>query len=152
VREEFVFKHGWSVREQITPPLMVTVPDGQVRVVNNNYNLLQRTLPVEWRPDFKRFSRSEHYRGLIMGSRVVIFGTVTEDQQGRAITAEYVAAGSRLNLPEAITHEFGTDDINLMIGDGLLLVGGWVLLISLVQAIKAARQRRILPSGGVDSA
>src|SRR5687768_12286335 len=106
VREEFVAKRGWRVRDRATPPLMVTVPDGQVRVVNNNYRLLPRTLPVEWRPDFQRFTPSKQYRALIIGSRVVIFGTVTKDQQGRAITAEYVAGGSRLTLPEAIRHEF----------------------------------------------
>src|SRR5262245_33971148 len=44
VREELVLTRGlfnreWRVREQVTPPLTVTVSDGQVQVVNTDYSL-----------------------------------------------------------------------------------------------------------------
>jgi hypothetical protein len=94
VRETFVFKQGWSVQDRITPQLIITVPDGELRVINTDYSLLQRTLPVEWRPEFQRFSASEQYRGLVVGSHVTLFGAVKQDETGRAIQAEYVAGGS----------------------------------------------------------
>src|SRR5689334_12742737 len=48
VRETFVFKQGWTVQDRITPPLSIILPDGQVRIINSDYSLLQRTLPIEW--------------------------------------------------------------------------------------------------------
>ena len=148
VREEFAFKQGWSVRERVTPPFILAVPDGTIRVINNDYAPILRTLPVEWRPDFQRFTISEQYRGLVVNNPVVLIGTITQDQQGRAIRADYLGGGTRAAFGNDISHQFdfGADDANQLVGDGLLLLGGWVFLISAFQAFQVAHRTNVASS------
>lgn len=144
VREDFVFKRGWTVGATSTPSFAVALPDGLIRVTNADYVLLRRTLPVEWRSDFHLFSPTQYYRGLIQGSHVVVVGTVIKDEEGRAIRADYVSGASRTSLAQAIANqaEIASQDSNQVVGWGLILGGGWAALIFLLQAIHSAWQRR----------
>jgi hypothetical protein len=143
-REDFVFKRGWTVGATSTPPFVVALPDGQIRVANADYVLLRRTLPVEWRSDFHLFSPTQYYRGLVQGSHVVVVGRVIEDAEGRAMRADYVSGASRTSLAQAITNQvdIASQESNQVVGWGLILGGGWAALIFLLQAIHSAWQRR----------
>jgi hypothetical protein len=144
VHEIYRAKRGWSEQDSETPALVVATPDGLVQVTNTNYYLLRRRLPVEWRPAFHPFSQSEQYRGLAAGSSVVIFGRVVKRNNGNGIAAEYVAGGTHGLLSEAIKRERSTDDYNMSVGFGLVLVAGWILLIAGLQALVAARRSRVV--------
>ena len=144
VREDFEFKRGWKVGATSTPPFLVALPDGQIRVTNADYVLLNRTLPVVWRSDFHLFSPTHSYYGLIQGSHVVVVGRVIEDAEGKAIQADYVSGDSRTTLAQSIANQadIASQESNQVVGWILILGGGWAALLFLLQTIRNAWLRR----------
>lgn len=144
VREDFEFKHGWKVGATNTPPFVVMLTDGQIRVANTEYVLLRRTLPVVWRSDFHLFSPTHSYRGLIRGCHVTVVGTVIEDAEGKAIRAQYASGDTRTALARDIANQadIASQERNQVVGWVLILGGGWAAILFLLQAIRSTRLRR----------
>jgi hypothetical protein len=73
---------------QVTAPFVVALPDGGVRVINRDYVLKNPLHTIEPYP-------RQRYRGLALGDRVTIIGTITHDSHGAAVQANTVAGGTR---------------------------------------------------------
>lgn len=89
----------WFRDERVTPPLVLELSPGLVRVANDGYHL--GNTPVKWQEsailtwDSARNEGTKRYRALERGDAVVAIGTVVDDAEGRAITAELVTPGTR---------------------------------------------------------
>jgi hypothetical protein len=77
----------WSA-SQVATPFVIALPDGIVRVINQNY-VLKNPLHTIERNSLQRFA------GLALGDRVTVMGTVTHDVSGAAVQAKIVAGGTR---------------------------------------------------------
>ncbi len=75
----------------IVTPIVIALPNGQVRVVNNDYHLknLMTTIKVPVQRDY-----SHVYSGLAIDERVTVVGTVQRDAQGVALRARVMAGGT----------------------------------------------------------
>jgi hypothetical protein len=71
----------------VTPPFVIALPDGMVRVVNQDY-VLKNPLHTIERNSLLRLS------GLAPGDRVTVMGIVTHDVSGAAVQAKIVAGGA----------------------------------------------------------
>ena len=89
----------WFRDERVTPPLVLDLSPGIVRVANDGYHL--GNTPVRWQEstiltwDSARGEGTKRYRALERGDAVVAIGTVIDDAGGRAIAAELVTRGTR---------------------------------------------------------
>ena len=86
----FVHKEGstlystyWIDLGRITPPLTLDVPDGTVRITNENYGIVNTNA-----------SEPDGYFGFEAGSRVLVVGRLRSDSQGPAIEAAFVRGGT----------------------------------------------------------
>ncbi len=73
---------------QVTAPFVVALPDGVVRVINQDY-VLKNPLHTIQPHSLTR------YMGLALGDRVTVIGVVTHTVSGAAVQAQIVAGGSR---------------------------------------------------------
>jgi hypothetical protein len=83
----------WDTVKRYTPPLLVDVFDGVVRISNDTY-LLQDV------PIVGSESKDRRYRGLKPGDQILAVGTLTANQilnphNALPISADFVAAGSK---------------------------------------------------------
>ncbi len=86
----FVHKEGSTLYHQFwidlgrnTPPLAIDVPDGSVRIMNANYDIVNASA-----------TETDGYFGFQAGSPVVVVGSLVHDNQGTAIYASYVRGGT----------------------------------------------------------
>jgi len=114
----------WRTSDFTTPPLLITLADGQsVRVLNSTYQL-RHTSAIENGPA-NSYGRPTRYIGLRVGDRVTVMGRVTATANGLALNAEVVAGGSRA---EWLADEHGVSAGTL---DGLLIAGLAVSVVGL---------------------
>jgi hypothetical protein len=79
---------------QVVAPLVVALPDGFVRVINQDYDLKNPLHTID-RPPLQRYS------GLALGDRVTVIGIVTHDVYGAALQARVVSGGTRVEYVAA---------------------------------------------------
>jgi hypothetical protein len=80
---------SWQTQERRTPPLLVDLPDGSVRVVNTTYDI--RNAVTSWE-DPQVVDRMEtRYTGLVAGEEVLVVGRAAWG----GVEAEYVVSGDR---------------------------------------------------------
>lgn len=73
---------------QVTAPFVVAVPDGSIRVINQDYVLQNPLHTIE-------LTSRRQQSGLALGDRVIVIGIVTHDAHGAAVQAKVVAGGTR---------------------------------------------------------
>ncbi len=78
----------WAA-SQVAAPFVVALPDGFVRVINQDYQLKNPLHTID-RPPLQRYS------GLALGDRVTVIGRVTRDVRGAALQARVVSGGTRV--------------------------------------------------------
>ena len=83
----------WAA-SQVVAPLVVALPDGFVRVINQDYDLKYPLHTID-RPPLQRYS------GLTLGDRVTVIGIVTHDVYGTALHARVVSGGTRVEYVAA---------------------------------------------------
>lgn len=89
----------WREDERWTPPLLIQVADGVVRIANDTYRIEEP--PVQWqesdRLEWNSFSGegTKRYRGFEEGNTVTALGRVTDELEGRGIEAELMFGGTR---------------------------------------------------------
>ncbi len=98
----------WRTRDQITPRLLIDVPDGRIEVAAR-YSL--RNLPDENTVQ----QNSERYRGLQQGDAVVVVGTTVASSELPTLNAEFIAGGTQQ-----------TYVTNHRAGAGAASVFGWI--------------------------
>jgi hypothetical protein len=84
---------SWSVSERVTPPLLLELPDGLVRIENDDYEL-QDTHIIEGERAFGEPSTTR-YKGFAVGDPVVAVGVLTSRAELPQIEADFVARGTR---------------------------------------------------------
>jgi hypothetical protein len=84
---------SWSVSERVTPPLLLELPDGLVRIENHDYEL-QDAHVVEEERAFGEPSTTR-YKGFAVGDPVVAVGVLTSRVEVPQIEADFVARGTR---------------------------------------------------------
>lgn len=114
----------WRTSDFTTPPLWITLADGQsVRVLNSTYQLRHITVIENGPAD--SYGRPTRYIGLRVGDRVTVMGRVASSADSLALNAEVVAGGSRA---EWLADEHGVSAGTL---DGLLIAGLAVSVVGL---------------------
>ncbi len=131
----------WRPFDQSTPPLWLTLADGQsVQIRNSGYQLRHATVQVDGSAN--SYGRPTRYIGLQVGERVTVLGRVVSVADGLAINAETVAGGLRTAW---LADEGG---ISPSVLDGLLIAGLAVSVVGLVAWWLAQHHHRpSLPAG-----
>ncbi len=85
---------NWSVRERVTPPLLIELSGGRAAIVNDDY-VLENGKTVEVKPSaFERYSDTR-YVGIETGEPVIAVGVVTARGAQPELKAEFVARGTQ---------------------------------------------------------
>lgn len=84
---------SWAVRERVTPPLILELPDGWVQIENDDYDLVDAKT-VEERYDLSEPS-TLRYQGLERGDSVIAVGVLVAHREHPGIEADFVARGTR---------------------------------------------------------
>ena len=131
----------WVEIERVTPPLRLDLPDGPVRIANNDYTFQSGTMgsaegPVTWQDredlvwDQSTQMGTRHYTGLEIGSPVLALGVVTETVEGRALRAEWLYGGTRAGYltrqREAVALITWLGPLFAVIGLGIMALGVWL--------------------------
>jgi hypothetical protein len=85
-----IFRRSDKRVTEVTPPFWLNVEGGQIHIRNSDYRVEYREFP---RPD--TYNEDISYNGYAFGSNVLVFGTVSQDDMGRAIQANLIAIGPR---------------------------------------------------------
>ena len=84
----------WSEIERQTPPLLLDLPEGRVRVINDTYYLT--SFPVTWQASEELVAyETTRYQGFEIGSPVFVVGATARDGDTPAFSAEFIAGGDR---------------------------------------------------------
>jgi hypothetical protein len=86
---------SWSVRERVTPPLLLELREGWVQIENDDYDLVDAKT-VEERDDLSEPSE-RRYKGLERGDSVIAVGVLVAQREHPSIEADFVARGTREN-------------------------------------------------------
>jgi hypothetical protein len=84
---------SWSVRERVTPPLLLDVSGSLVQVENDDYDLVDAET-IEEEPGLDRYSDTR-YKGLKIGTSVIAVGQVLAGQELPQIEVEFIARGTK---------------------------------------------------------
>jgi hypothetical protein len=84
---------SWSVRERVTPPLLLDVSGSLVQIENDDYELVDAET-IEEEPGLDRYSDTR-YEGLKIGTPVVAVGVVVTSREVPRIDAEFIARGTQ---------------------------------------------------------
>jgi hypothetical protein len=85
---------NWSVRERVTPPLLIELSGGRAAIANDDYDL-ENGKTIEAPPSaFERYSDTR-YVGIARGDAVIAVGVVTARGAQPEIKADFVARGTR---------------------------------------------------------
>jgi hypothetical protein len=117
---------GW---EQMTPPLLLDLPDGQIRVVNHDY--IFGTLWIKWYDTTKDKSL---YRGITVDTPIMVVGRVFREGNELAIWADSIDRGPR----ETFVREIQAQVSLLENFKPLTLLGLFIGLFIIVLSIKMA--------------
>ena len=83
----------WITEERVTPPLWLDLPDGQVRVLNDDYEIVYA---ANWQPSEQLIIQETiRYQGLEIGRPIFARGVVARDPEGVGLTAEFIAGTDR---------------------------------------------------------
>lgn len=84
----------WDEVARETPPLVVALPDGDVRIANNDYSFdTTATTLREAEPTLTKGAVQS--RGYVAGDPVLVLGTVVDTNGSRAVKATFFYAGTR---------------------------------------------------------
>ncbi|MGC9399614.1 MAG: hypothetical protein ACP5HM_10825 [Anaerolineae bacterium] len=84
---------SWSVRERVTPPLLLELRGGWVQIENSDYDLVDaKTVEKRDDPDEPSTTR---YKGLERGDSVIAVGVLVAQREYPNIEADFVARGTR---------------------------------------------------------
>jgi hypothetical protein len=84
---------NWSVRERVTPPLLLELPGGWVRVENDDYDLVDGQTVEEQNEVGSPSDR--RYRGLKGDDPVIAVGVLVAHVEYPRIEADFIARGTR---------------------------------------------------------
>ena len=114
----------WITEERVTPPLWLDLPDGQVRVLNTDYEIVY---PTNWQPSDQLIAQeSIRYQGLEVGRPIFAKGVVGRDHEGLGLTAEFVAGTDRETY---FANEQGDASSWFFLGGFLVFLGGIFLAV-----------------------
>ncbi len=114
---------GQWMAHQAATPFVAMLPDGGVRVINQDYILKNPLHTLEPQP-------LQRLTGLALGDRVTIIGVVTHDVGGAAVQARIVAGGTRADyLTAQRTHAARPGEMTVIFALLLSLLGGGLWLI-----------------------
>ncbi len=114
----------WVTEERITPVLVLDLLDGQVRVLNEDYEI---HYPTSWQPSGQLIEQeSIRYQGLEVGKPVFVKGVVSLDQEGVGLTAEFVAGTDRETY---FANEQGDASSLIILGGFFAFVGAILLVV-----------------------
>jgi hypothetical protein len=114
---------SWSVRERVTPPLLLDLSGSLVQIENDDYELADGEI-IEEDPGLDRYSDTL-YEGLKIGTPVITVGAVVPSREVPHIKADFVARGTRASY----VTEQRSAGILFCVGSLLVAVlGGLVLL------------------------
>jgi len=88
----------WRKWYEVTPPLLLNLPDGAVQVENDDYRIDNPRVvegPKTWVSGSHIRYAVTRYEGIAVGDPVIAVGTVRADHQVPHIEAEFVARGTR---------------------------------------------------------
>lgn len=133
----------WKEDERWTPPLLIRVADGAVRIANDTYRVEEP--PVRWqesdRLEWNGFSGegTKRYLGFEAGNSVTAIGRIVDELEGRAIEAEFIFGGTR---SQYIAYQRATTSIAPIAGlisggiGVLMILGGiWYLLRHMLRGV-----------------
>lgn len=87
--KDFNDEEHWVERKRVTPPIDLTLQDGDIGIINNNYQIKERDTTSVQAGDLS-------YSGLRRGDRVIAVGTLTGKNDGLPlIEAEFIAFGTQ---------------------------------------------------------
>jgi hypothetical protein len=84
---------SWSVRMQVTPPLLLNVSGSLVQIENDDYELVDAET-IEEEPGLDRYSDTR-YKGLKIGTPVIAVGVVVASREVPQIKAQFIARGTQ---------------------------------------------------------
>lgn len=148
VREEYrtrLFEEGqhWVEVERVTPPLLVSVGDGEALIANDDYTFEQASETVEEaEPTFTKGAVQS--RGFTPGAQVLVIGSVVADGIGRAFHAEQLYPGTRAQYLAELRRVAGGEAWfgagALVLGLAELVLGGFQLRRFLREDVAAQTQ------------
>lgn len=84
---------SWSTGAQVTPPLLLELPDGLVQVGNDHYELEDARI-IEEEESFGKPSTTR-YRGIAVADPVIAVGVASAGPELPQIDADFIARGNR---------------------------------------------------------
>ncbi len=126
---------AWRLRDKVTPPLLLTLPDGAVQIENDDYRI-EGAHVIEgaeiWVPGSHLRYTTTRYRGLVVGDPVIAVGKVRSQGTVPRIEAEFVSRGTR----EAYIAGHRTGGLISCVGSTIVaLIGGAVLFWEQIRRI-----------------
>jgi hypothetical protein len=85
---------SWSVRERVTPPLLLELSDGLVQIENDDYDL-ENGRTSEGETSFSGRYSDTRYKGIEVGDAVIAVGVVGEGAERPPIKADFIARGTQ---------------------------------------------------------
>jgi hypothetical protein len=129
----------WIEDSRQTPALVVDVERGAVQILNTDYRFESTDVTVrEAEPTFS--TGAIQLRGFGLQSRVVAVGTVVQQGDGRALDADFLAAGTR---------EQYTEGLRIAASEGLWLSGVFLVVGLGVLRVTVRQVRRFLREEGI---
>ena len=123
----------WLQTERVTPALWLDLPDGRVRIGNNDYWAFHE--PKKWQTTENLIEMETlEYRGFPIGSPVFVLGKVSKTD-GVVLNADILFGGSRQDYLDSQTEEA---NVLLLMG---VVFGGFGLLFITIAIGTAIRMR-----------
>lgn len=122
---------NWSVRERVTPPLLIELSGGLAAITNDDYDL-ENGKTIEAKPSaFERYGDTR-YSGVARGDAVFAVGSVTARGAQPAIRADLIAVGTAASYAAS---QRSAGIIFLAVSVLVAVVGGVLILRNEARAI-----------------
>ena len=86
---------SWSVVEHVTPPLLLELPDGLLRVENDDYDIEDAQVVDEREPGESADELDTRLKGIRSGDPVIAVGVASAGVERPQIRADFIARGTR---------------------------------------------------------
>ncbi len=117
----------WGTGESIGSPLLIKLPDGFVRVVNDNYSI--RNPGGVWQESGSGGASPVRYTGLRHGDQVMLVGMLTDNANEIAARAYMVAGGTRAEFMASQPFIAAPSMVLAIVALGVIIVLGVSVII-----------------------